>query len=82
MNEIGDSKMVDLVKRVDNLYLKNKNQFEPQSEKIEEEGWGNLYEELEGFEDLDDVYYTIHDNSMALLEKYARSKSNEFGILK
>ncbi|MEQ8812047.1 MAG: DUF4375 domain-containing protein [Imperialibacter sp.] len=79
---IGDDEMVMLVKQADDLYLKNKVRFDEQTEKIAEEGWGNLYDELKGFDELDDQYYKSHERTMSLLEAYARKNPDDFGILK
>jgi hypothetical protein len=79
---IGDDDMVELVKKADALYIKYKVRFDEQTEKIEEEGWGNLYDELKEFDELDEEYYQSHDKTITLLESYARKNPNEFGILK
>lgn len=79
---IGDDEMLALVKQADDLYLKNKERFDQQTDKIEEEGWGNLYDDLEGFDELDEQYYKTHERTMTLLEKYARRNPVDFGVLK
>jgi len=76
---IGDSQMIALVNKADSLYLEQKQLFDYQQERIEKEGWGNLYEDLKGFDLLDEQYYNSHAQMMSLLEKFARNNMDDFG---
>lgn len=79
---IDDKKMLDLVLKADSLYLQNKVRFDKQTEKIEEEGWGTLYDDLKGFDELDKEYYKLDEMTMEIIENYAQKNPNEFGVLK
>lgn len=79
---IGDNDMISLVKQADELYERNIDRFNEQMEKMEEEGWGKIYDDMDGFDTLDRQYYELHDHTVALLEAYARKNPDDFGILK
>lgn len=76
---IGDDSLLNLLNRVDKAYLDNKEQFDSQ---LSAQDWKPLYAELKQFDELDNEYYKIHNNSMALIEKYARKHPAEFVNLK
>jgi hypothetical protein len=76
---IGDKEMLDLVEKADRLYLFNKDLFEAQGILNDPEP---LYKDLKEFDAYDDLYYRIHDHTMALIEKYARQHPDEFLNLK
>lgn len=76
---VGDTEMVNLVEKADKIFLKNKNNFEVEDS---QENFEKLYNQLTEFEDLDLKFFDIHDNSMDLIEKYARQNPNEFLNLK
>ena len=42
------------------------------------ESFEALYDDLSDFEELDNMYYEIHNNTMSLIERYARINLNEF----
>ncbi len=72
---IGDTSMLDLVSKADKEYLANLEKFSLHKQKGD---WGPLYENLKSFEEFDSVYYATHDNTMALIEKYARQNPTDF----
>ena len=76
---IGDTELIDLVKKTDKEYLANKDKFNSQREK---NNWEPLYNDLKEFENFDNHYYKIHDKTMELIEKYARQNASEFVNLK
>ena len=76
---IGDTELIDLVKKADQEYLVNKDKFILQREK---QDWEPLYNDLKEFEKFDQQYYKIQDKTMALIEKYARQNQTEFVNLK
>lgn len=76
---IGDTELIELVKKADNEYLNNKDKFILQREK---DNWKPLYNDLKEFETFDNQYYKIRDNTMELIEKYARQNPSEFLNLK
>jgi hypothetical protein len=76
---IGDSELLDLVKKADQEYLANKVKFDSQRQK---DNWEPLYNDLKAFEMFDEHYYKIHDRTMELIENYARQNPNEFVNLK
>ncbi|AWA31038.1 hypothetical protein HYN48_13625 [Flavobacterium magnum] len=72
---IGDQQMVSLVENADKIYSKNREKFEAGNS---QEDFEKLYNELSEFEDLDLKYFEMHDNTMSLIEKYAKQNTNEF----
>ena len=72
---IGDEELLDLVDKAEKIYLANKTKFDSGQTT---EDFSALYEEIIEFEDLDDQYYDIHDNTIELIEKYARLNKGEF----
>jgi hypothetical protein len=72
---VGDQEMLQLVKKADDEYLVHQTRFGKQQELND---WEPLYEELTKFDGYDSTYYEIHDRTMALIEKYARSYPAEF----
>ena len=75
---IGDTIMLDLVQKVDQEYLIHQNKFQEQQELDDLEP---LYDQLPKFDEYDDVFYKHHDQTMALIEKYARTNTQEFVTL-
>jgi hypothetical protein len=69
---IGDSEMLVLIEKVDKEYISHKDIF------IEKKDAETLYEILPQFDEYDAVYFSIHDNTMKLIEKYARDNYKEF----
>ncbi|MFP5042919.1 DUF4375 domain-containing protein [Parasediminibacterium sp. JCM 36343] len=76
---IGDTSMIVLVEKVDKAYLANEDRFLLQKQKNDIEP---LYDSLKHFDDYDKIYYQSHNNTMLLIEKYARKNSTEFVIFK
>lgn len=80
LDHIGDKKMAELVNRSYELYLK-------ENKKIEDarqgglEGFSNLYKEIKDFDQLDDEYYDLNDQTMNNIEQYIRKNPNEFCII-
>ncbi|WP_146171792.1 DMP19 family protein [Flavobacterium magnum] len=72
---IGDNEMITLVDNAEKVYLKHIQKFETGNS---QEDFEHLYNELTEFEDLDLKYYEMHDNTMSLIEKYAKQNPNEF----
>lgn len=72
---IGDHEMIDLISKADDYYLQNEVLFIELKKKDQQE---LLFSKLTGFNQYDETYYKIHDNTMKLLEKYAKENPNEF----
>lgn len=72
---INDTSMFELVNKADQEYLINKKKFDLHKQKG---NWEPLYEELKKFDELDSVYYAVHDKTMALIEKYVRQNHGDF----
>ena len=72
---VGDSSLIDLIEKADKEYLTNRDKFDTQRKK---DDWEPLYDNLTKFEDFDEAYYEIHDQSMDLIEKYIRQNPDEF----
>ena len=73
---IGDKKMVDLLKRADNIYQKNKRLFDKARENDLFDS--DLYDRLEDFSELDSEYYELNQKTMKNIEKFIRKNPNEF----
>jgi hypothetical protein len=71
---IGDNDLLDLIEEVDNEYLIQQDKFASYKEKDDME---RLYDSLPKFDNFDSTYYTIHDKTMDLIEKYARQNPAE-----
>jgi hypothetical protein len=76
---IVDSNMLQLVTKADHEYLLYQNVFEEYQKK---DDWSPLYDKLRKFDEYDSLYYKLHDQTMNLLEKYARGNPQEFVRLK
>lgn len=72
---IGDNAIHDLVCKADKEYMANEKLFETAREK---DDWEPLYDNLKQFEAYDSSYCNLHDNTMELLERYARTHPGEF----
>jgi hypothetical protein len=72
---IGDTAMVNLIQKADREYLLHSDKFAGQKQKND---WTPLYEKLKDFERHDEHYYKIHDQTMELIEKYARRYPEQF----
>ncbi|MEO6358038.1 MAG: DUF4375 domain-containing protein [Ferruginibacter sp.] len=76
---IGDIKMAELVNRSYDLYLK-------ENKKIKDarqgglEAFSNLYKEIKDFDELDDEYYNLNDQTMKNIETYFRHNPNEIFV--
>jgi hypothetical protein len=75
---IGDTELIKLIQEVDHKYFENQHLFATQKSK---DDWEQLYNQ-KLFDEYDNRYYQIHNNTMSLLEKYARANPNEFVKLK
>lgn len=75
---IGDIELLQLLQEANHKYLKNQHLFVLQKK----EGDGEPLYSQELFDGYDNRYYQIHDNTMALIEKYARANPEEFVTLK
>ncbi|GAB3668884.1 hypothetical protein GCM10028791_44100 [Echinicola sediminis] len=76
MKHIGDDKMAELVNRSYELYLKeNKKINDARKGGLEE--FSNLYKEIKDFDELDDKYYNLNEQTMKIIENYIRSNPNE-----
>ena len=79
LKHIGDNKMAELVNRSYELYLK-------ENKKIKDarqgglEAFSNLYKEIKDFDELDDEYYKLNQQTMKNIENYIRKNPNEFCI--
>ncbi|TSD66387.1 DUF4375 domain-containing protein [Inquilinus sp. KBS0705] len=74
---VGDQKLIELINKADDEYITNDDLF---SRQISINNPTPLYE-LISFEALDNKYYDIHDNTMLLIERYARANPGEFVTL-
>jgi hypothetical protein len=72
---IGDKEVLKLVNESELEYRKHFGKFEKQKQLGD---WGPLYNSLKTFDRLDSIYYEIHDQTMILIEKYARENPNQF----
>jgi antitoxin component YwqK of YwqJK toxin-antitoxin module len=76
LKHIGDDKMAELVNRSYELYLK-------ENKKIKDarqgglQAFSNLYKEIKDFDELDDEYYELNDQTMKIIENYIRNNPNE-----
>ena len=75
---IGDTELVKLIHEADEKYVQKRELFTLQKRKND---WSPIYKQ-ELFEQYDNRYLQIHDNTMDLIEKYARANSEEFVRLK
>lgn len=74
---IGDDKMAELVNRSYELYLKENKKIKD-AKKGGLEAFSNLYKEIKDFEELDDEYYNLNEQTMKNIEKYIRKNPSEF----
>ena len=72
---IGDVEMLHLLDKADKEYIKRQKDFVLHQSKKD---WSPLYEKLKNFDRYDQTYYNIHDNTMALIESYARKNQKDF----
>jgi len=79
LKHIGDIKMAELVNRSYELYLK-------ENKKIKDarqgglEAFSNLYKEIKDFDNLDEEYYNLNDQTMKNIETYFRNNPNEICV--
>lgn len=79
LKHIGDIKMAELVNRSYELYLK-------ENKKIKDarqgglEAFSNLYKEIKDFDNLDDEYYNLNDQTMKNIENFFRNNPNEICV--
>ena len=67
--------LLSLFDQADKEYWTNKSQFDFQKEK---DNWEPLYSNLKQFDIYDSQYFKIHNNTMELIEKFAKSHPEEF----
>jgi antitoxin component YwqK of YwqJK toxin-antitoxin module len=79
LKHIGDLTMAELVNRSYELYLRDTKKLK-QARAAGLEGLSGLYDQLEGFEELDDEYYKLHEETMENLENYIRKHPAEFCV--
>ncbi|MES2061878.1 MAG: DUF4375 domain-containing protein [Bacteroidota bacterium] len=75
---IGDTELLKLIQEANHKYFQTQNLFAAQKIKGD---WEPLYSQ-ELFDAYDNRYYDIHDNTMDMIEKYARANPEEFVKLK
>jgi len=75
---IGDEPMIKLIHDADRVYFEHRQLFVAQLQKAD---WAPLYKK-EIFNEFDNTYYQLHDNTMDLIEKYVRVNPDEFVKLK
>lgn len=75
---IGDKEMYNLLKKAHAVYLKNKTEFE--DARKENHLMEELYDKIDDLFVLDVEYYGLNDQTMALIEKYARANTEEFCV--
>jgi len=79
LKHIGDIKMAELVNRSYELYLK-------ENKKIKDarqgglEAFSNLYKEIKDFDNLNEEYYNLNDQTMKNIETYFRNNPNEICV--
>jgi antitoxin component YwqK of YwqJK toxin-antitoxin module len=79
LKHIGDIKMAELVNRSYELFLK-------ENKKIKDarqgglEAFSNLYKEIKDFDNLDEEYYNLSDQTMKNIETYFRNNPNEICV--
>ncbi len=72
---IGDKVLIKLLDRVHNYLVEQLPVFQ---KAIDTDDFEGAYELLPEFEDFDEEYYELHEQTMGLIEKYARSNPKEF----
>ncbi|MFV0370073.1 MAG: DUF4375 domain-containing protein [Azonexus sp.] len=76
LKHIDDNKMAELVNRSYELYLKENKKIKD-ARKGGLEGFSNLYSEVKDFEELDEEYYELNEQTMKNIENYIRKNPNE-----
>lgn len=77
LKHIGDNKMAELVNRSYELYLKENKKIKDARE-TGLEAFSNLYKEIIDFDELNDEYYKLNEQTMNIIEIYIRKNPNEF----
>src|SRR5262249_15389230 len=72
---VGDTAMLDLVKKANKEYSVHRSEFLAQ--KIKDD-WQPLYDSLKTFETYDEIYSKISDSTIGLIEKYVRLNTSDF----
>ena len=75
---IGDNELIGLIHKAESLFNTHKDKLEDPMIFKDNESFEALYDDLSDFEELDNMYYEIHNNTMSLIERYARINLNEF----
>ena len=79
LKHIGDIKMTELVNRSYEIYLKENKKIKD-ARQGDLEAFSNLYKEIKDFDNLDDEYYNLNDQTMKNIETYFRNNPNEICI--
>jgi len=79
LKHIGDIKMAELVNRSYEIYLKENRKIKDARQRGLE-AFSNLYKEIKDFDNLDDEYYNLNDQTMKNIETYFRNNPNEICV--
>jgi antitoxin component YwqK of YwqJK toxin-antitoxin module len=80
MELIGDKEMADLVRKAQDTYGKNIKTFERAWSENSSEAFSELYEKVTDLSELDDIYYTLNNQTMSRIEVYAKRHPFEFCV--
>ena len=76
LKHVGDDKMAELVNRSYELYLKENKRIKD-ARQGGLEGFSNLYKEIKDFDELDNEYYDLNEQTMKIIENYIRKNPKE-----
>lgn len=76
---LGDTKMLNLINKAEELYQQKKSLFQKATTM---EAFSKLYEKIPEFSEFDEKYAKLHDKTISLIEKYIRENPKEFVTLK
>lgn len=74
---IGENQMAELINRSYELYLKENRKIKDARDGTLE-SFSNLYKEIKDFEDLDNEYYNLNEQTIKNIEIYIRRNPNDF----
>ncbi|MEQ8415838.1 MAG: DUF4375 domain-containing protein [Imperialibacter sp.] len=80
MELIGDKEMADLVRKAQDVYTKNIKAFNYAWSDDSSEEFSKLYEKVTDLSELDDIYYSLNNQTMSKIEKYAKQHPFEFCV--
>ena len=72
--------MADLVRKAQGIYSKNIKTFNNAWSENTTEEFSKLYEKVTDSSDLDDIYYSLNNQTMSKIEKYAKQHPFEFCV--